>query len=233
MSDTLIIILFITAYCTPIIYYASFVIREKKYNRKITFKTFLKSLRIPLLLFALATIVVLTLNKVNYLNYESPIPFSQIDSISFENFRGLEFFKRELYGNEEYAYIVTSIDLNHKEDYVIIEALFHPSRSYVYNSHIHDEYLLAHELTHFKITELFARKARKKVKEENIRNKKEMSIILSENWTQERAYQKRYDYDTFHSYVMKEQKKYEKDVDSLLLLYCDYENPKILFNAKK
>ena len=167
------------------------------------------------------------------MNYESPIPFSQLDDISFENFRGLEFFKKEIYGVEEFAYIVTTIEIEHYDDHVVVESYFHPSRSYVYDSHLNNEYLLAHELTHFKITELYARKARKKIKEDTIHDKKNINLILKENWAQERAYQKKYDYDTFHSYVMKEQKKYEKDVDSLLLLYSDYENPKILFNAKK
>lgn len=49
---------------------------------------------------------------------------------------------------------------------------------------------------------------------------------------EERAFQKEYDYNTFHSYVLSEQKKYEKEVDSLLTLLIKYKNPKIIINDK-
>lgn len=106
--------------------------------------------------------LVLALNHTNYLNYEAPIPYKEIDKITFKNFRGLEFFRKELNGNHRFAYVVTTIENDINQNGVYVEAFFHPSRSFVYNKNSYSKELLRHELYHFKITELFARKIKKR-----------------------------------------------------------------------
>ncbi|WP_299535492.1 hypothetical protein [Ulvibacterium sp.] len=168
--------------------------------------------------------------RINYLDYESPITYDRVDQITFENFRGLEFFKKSLYGNERFAYVVTSFESEIEEDSVKVQSLFHPSRSFVYNSHSNSTSLLRHEIYHFKITELFCRRAKEEIALKKQLSKKEIADIINKFEYREREFQKRYDYDTFHSYVFGEQKKYERKIDSLLNLLSKYEKPKVALN---
>ena len=80
----------------------------------------------------------------------------------------MEFFKKSLYGNEKFAYVVSTLESEISDNYVTIQSLFHPSRSYVYNSHSNSHELLTHEKYHIKITELYARKAKKRISREII-----------------------------------------------------------------
>ncbi|WP_422081158.1 hypothetical protein [Ulvibacterium sp.] len=174
--------------------------------------------------------IFLVLNRVNFLDYRSPITYDKVDQITFEDFRGLEFFKKTLYGNERFAYVATTIESEINDDCVYVEALFHPSRSFVYKKHIQSKNLLSHEIYHFKITELFSRKAKKRIADLKSKEKQLVRNILDSVWLEERKFQHQYDFDTFHSYVFSEQKRYERKIDSLLNLYDKYKEPKILCN---
>lgn len=158
--------------------------------------------------------------------------FDKYDQITFQNFRGLEFFKNSLYGNERFAYVVTSIDSDIDDNSVTVQSLFHPSRSFVYKKNTNSKELLTHEKYHIKITELFARKAKEKISNLNSFDADKIEGIIRDVKTKERAFQKEYDYDTFHSYVLSEQKRYEKEVDSVLTLLTAYQKPKIIIDDK-
>lgn len=232
MNDYLVAFLILTVYFSPVIYQAIIVFREGKEKRKIYLKNLYKILKITLLTLTPLIFIFFTLSHTNYLNYEKPISYSEIERITFKNFRGFEFFKKSLYGNKRFAYIVTTIDSKIKDHNVFVEANFHPSRSYVYDTEINSEELLTHELCHFKITELYARKARKEITKLNNFSKNRIESIISKNQIEEQNFQQKYDYDTFHSYVYKEQKKYEKLVDSLIFSLEKYKKPKIKFDEK-
>ena len=217
-----------------IIYLPIFIFEFIQYIRniespKFNFKSFLKY---NLYVISIGLIVVLTLSYTNYLNYESPIPYKRINSITFKNFRGLELFKKELFGSKYFAYVVTSIDFEIIGDSLSIQSFFHPSRSFVYNKNCGSKELLKHEIYHFKITEIFSREAKKEVSQIKNITKTEIEDIIKNTQVKEQKFQEKYDYDTFHSYVLKEQIKYEKNVDSLLYLLKNYKNPKIKINEK-
>ena len=89
--------------------------------------------------------------------------------------------------------------------------------------------MLTHDLYHFKITELYARKAKKRIVENKVNMQSEIRKIINQIRLEERLFQKEYDFETFHSYVYSEQKKYENNIDSLLNLHLDYKNPKLKF----
>lgn len=171
--------------------------------------------------------IVLSLNRVNYLNYESPIPFSRYDEIDFQNFRGLEFFRKSLHGNPRFAYVYTSIATDIEDDVVYVESFFHPSRSYVYNRNSYSKELLRHELYHFRITELYGRRIRKNLSLVSNNDRDKIESIIVNLKREERVYQLRYDSDSYHSYVSKEQKKYEHEIDSLISSLHDYSSTKI------
>lgn len=204
-------------------------ITEKK---KLLKKNILRLTKFSFLILISASIVFALLSHTNFLNYQKPMTFDKYDQITFQNFRGLEFFKNSLYGNERFAYVVTSIDSDIDDNSVTVQSLFHPSRSFVYKKNTNSKELLTHEKYHIKITELFARKAKEKISNLNSFDADKIEGIIRDVKTKERAFQKEYDYDTFHSYVLSEQKRYEKEVDSVLTLLTAYQKPKIIIDDK-
>jgi len=215
-------LIFFTAIYIPLIIIQFLVYLNKIKIPKLNYKKFL-IYNIIILLFGIIGFFVLS--HTNYLDYEKPISYSEYKRISFQNFRGLELFKKTFQGSEYFAYVVTSIEINNKNN--SIEAYFHPSRSFVYNKKSRSKDLLTHELYHFKITELFARKARKEIIENKISNFDKRTEILNRILEDEKKFQQMYDYETSHSYVYFKQLAFEKEIDSLLLTLNIYENPKI------
>ncbi|NER15053.1 hypothetical protein GWK08_16480 [Leptobacterium flavescens] len=230
MQDILIVILFLGLYFSPVLYQLVIVIKENKKGNKTPLKKFKKFLKYSFLILLPLAIAFMILIRVNFLNYESPITYDRVDQITFKNFRGLEFFKKSLYGNKRFAYVVTTIKSEIYDDSVSIQALFHPSRSFVYDTHSNNKQLLDHEIYHFKITELYARKLKYRISNLKHSSKNEIRELISSTWLEERKFQEKYDYDTFHSYVFSEQKKYQKTVDSLLNLLSEFKEPKITLN---
>lgn len=190
-------------------------------------KNILKKAILPLFII---TVIFLTLTNVNFLDYKKPLSFNKINTITFSDFRGLEFFQKSLYGNEHFAYVKTSIEHEFEKDSIKIESFFHPSSSYVYNKNTFSKDLLKHEMFHFRITELFVRIAKNKISKLKNPNKEKIKGLIQETQNEENNYQRRYDDDTFHSYVESEQKKYEKEIDSLLYLHTKFKKSKIHIN---
>lgn len=233
LNKNLIASLLVTIYFSPVLYQFIIVLKERKNGNKRPLKKFFKFLKISAFILIVAVVGVLTLNHTNYLNYKRPMKFNQYDQITFDDFRGLSLFRKDLYGNSKFAFINTSIESTINENEVCIEALFHPSRSYVYNKKTFSEELLTHEKYHFKITELFVRKAKEEISKLSKKDKKLIQYCIQKAKKEAQNYQKAYDYDTFHSYVHKEQKRYQQEIDSLLLLLDQFKNPKIIFHEKK
>lgn len=181
-------------------------------------------------IFLIVIFFFVALIQINFLDYEKPIPYARIKEISFKNFRGLEFFQKSLHGNKSFAYVYTSIDYKFEGDSVYVQSFFHPSRSYVFNNKVYSKELLVHEMYHFKIAELHSRLAKKRISEFKHPTEEAIEDIISSVKKEESDFQIRYDNDTFHSYVMFQQKKYEKEVDSLLALYENFKTPKIYIN---
>ena len=232
MNDTFIVLLVLLIYFSPVFYQLFLFLKERNVENKLLLKKLLLFTKYSALVLIIIGSAFGILSHTNFLNYEKPITFDKYNQITFQNFRGLEFFKKSLYGNKRFAYVVTSIDVDLDKNSVTIQSLFHPSRSFVYKKNTSSRELLTHEKYHFKITELFVRKAKEKISNLNVFNKDKIERIIQEIKLDERAFQKAYDYDTFHSYVFSEQKRYEKEVDSLLTSLIKYERPKIIINDK-
>lgn len=190
-------------------------------------KNILQKIILPLIIISG---IFFTLNRVNFLDYKKPMTFDKINEITFSDFRGLEFFQKSLYGNEHFAYVKTTINCEFEKDSIKIESFFHPSSSYVYNKKTFSNDLLKHEMYHFKITELFVRIVKNKISKLKRLDKEKIKDLMKETENDENNYQREYDEDTFHSYVESQQKKYEKEIDSLLYLHSKFKNPKIYIN---
>ncbi len=232
MNDYLIITLILLLYFSPVFYQLYLLLKERKEENKKLLKRLLRFTKYSFLILIFIAIVFGILSHTNYLNYEKPMTFDKYDQITFHNFRGLEFFKKSLYGNERFAYVVTTIDSEIDDNSVIVQSLFYPSRSFVYKKNTNSTELLTHEKYHIKITELFARKAKQEISDLKILDEDKIEGIIKDVKIKERAFQKEYDYNTFHSYVLSEQKRYEKEVDSLLTSLNQYKNPKIIIDDK-
>lgn len=232
MNDYLIITLIFLVYFSPVLYHLYLAIKESKGGNKIPLQKFKKLLKYSVIIIIPIIIGFGILSHTNFLNYEKPLTFDKYDQITFENFRGLEFFKKSLYGNESFAYVVTSIDSKIDKNSVRVQSLFHPSRSFVYKRNTNSKELLNHEKYHIKITELYTRKAKERISKLDKFDVKKIQEIIKQAEKEERKFQSEYDYNTFHSYVLSEQKRYERKVDSLLNLLIKYKEPKIEFNGK-
>lgn len=230
MNPKLILILAFLIYLSPLFYHSYLAFKAYKKDNKRPFQRLKKFFKYTLIILVFLVGILATLNHTNFLNYERPMTYDKYETITFENFRGLEFFQKSLYGSERFAYVVTTIETDIEDDAVTVTSYFHPSQSYVYNTHSSSMELLTHEKYHIKITELYARKIKAKLVTLQNPSKNEIQDVIDEMLEAERAYQQKYDYDTFHSYVLSEQKRYQKEVDSLLEVLTTFKQPKIKLN---
>jgi hypothetical protein len=174
--------------------------------------------------------VVSVLLHVNVLRYTRPIPFTEIERITLKDFKGYRRPYETLDGQKEFAFITTSLDWKMTAKSVRVQAVFHPARSYVYNDNIVDNLLLTHELYHFRIAEIFARRCRKDLSQTRVLPSDEaIAAIRAFNEQSEDAMQYRYDEESYHGFIMKEQKRWQKEIDSLLNLMDKYKNPTVLY----
>jgi len=172
---------------------------------------------------------------INYFNYSRPIPYSQLQKISFYDFRALKRPDMTLNGFKEFAYIKTNRGIHYLNNgNVEITTYFHPSRSYVFAQNIRDADLLNHELYHFHISEYCTRLMRKEILEDQTTISDNMIILLNKKYYElENEMQSAYDEDTYHSYVMQEQKKWELKIDRLLQSLDSFSNPLIPIRSKE
>jgi hypothetical protein len=193
---------------------------------EIRIKRLWTKLNYSVFILGITTVTAAILLNVNILSYRAPMPFSQIDTITLKDFRGFKVPNQTLDGSAEFAFITTSIECDRDHKAVTVTSYFHPARSYVFNDRIVDPSLLRHELYHFRVTELFARKCRKELLDfTQVPSDDEIDAIVESNWSDEREMQYRYDDDSYHGYIMKEQKRWEKEIDSLLTLMIEYKTP--------
>jgi len=182
---------------------------------------------IILILPSLILLAAAILFDINYINYKPPIPYSEWPKINFYDFRALKKPGVTLSGVKEFAYIKTNriiYYLNNGD--VEIITYFHPSRSYVFAQDIRSADLLKHELYHFHISEYYSRLLRKEVfNQRNRLTKSEMEDLRRKYYLLENKEQDEYDENSYHSYVMKEQRKWEIKIDSMLQSLEEFSKP--------
>jgi hypothetical protein len=183
----------------------------------------------------LILLAIAILYDVNYINYKAPIPYGDWEKISFSDFRGLKRPGLTLDGVAEFAYIKTDRKVQYLlNGDVAITTYFYPSRSYVFARDLHNPDLLRHELYHFQIAEYCSRLLRKEVFE-NHNGITEAGIreLNNKYREMEQHMQDEYDEDSYHSYVMQEQKKWELRIDSLLHLQQAFSGPIVHIKNKE
>lgn len=187
---------------------------------------FQSKVNVTALILGVTLVIASFLFHINFIRYSRPVPYSEMDKITLKDFKGFRRPYQTLDGANEFAFIVTSLSCETSQNAVKVEALFHPSRSYTFNDNLADKSLLRHELYHFRITEIFARKCRQELSElKQFPSPEMLDQVMDFQKTMEREMQYRYDDESYHSYIMKEQKRWEKKIDSLLTLSEKYKNP--------
>lgn len=120
-----------------------------------------------------------------------------------------------------FGYGVKMINGNPSTDFNYeVQSYFYPELSWFVPSRVNDR-VLRHEQTHFDITELHARKLRKRISEFDFTtNLKEELDNLYNNIEQERrAMQAKFDFETDHSVLKDQEDFWEEKVANLLLQY--------------
>lgn len=116
-----------------------------------------------------------------------------------------------------------------------IQSFFNPKASWSKDKN--NPELLAHELLHFSITELFARQLRRQLTESRFTSRekklmKELSKLYSEKMKALNKYQKLYDKESNHSLDKKAQAKWIVDVEKQLNELQAYSNSQIILNLQ-
>lgn len=178
-----------------------------------------------IIIFSTIGILITILWDFNYVKYKPPIQHKDWERIALNDFRGLNRPHITLYGESKFAFVSTSIRARKSKDKIIIESLFHPCRSYVYNRRLFSKGLLTHEMYHFHITEYCARLFRKDVLEfDEFGIDYNLSKLKRQVLVYERSLQEQYDDETYHSYVHGKQLEWQEKVDSLLKSLDEYSN---------
>lgn len=205
--------------------------RDKKIvTPKIRLERLRSKINVSVLITGLTMLVVSILFHVNILRYSKPVSFSEIENITLRDFKGYRKPFQTLDGEKRFAFITTTIDYEKVNNQVRVDALFHPARSYVYNEKSADRFILKHELYHFRITEIFARKCRKELSAYAEPPTDEMIEEIAAGYDlAEDEMQYDYDYESYHGYLMKEQTRWEQKIDSLLNLLNHYQTPHVFY----
>lgn len=172
--------------------------------------------------------------EVNYLDYSSPVPYANWQQINFYSFKALKKPGLTLFGVAEFAFIKTNREVRFINDSEIeITSYFHPSRSYVFDQQIRNPGLLRHELYHFQLTEYISRLFRKEIADHSQAASHSLVRSLEDQyWEMEKNMQMQYDDDSYHSYVLKEQKRWESYIDSGLVSLHNYNDPVVSLKNK-
>ncbi len=165
--------------------------------------------------------------EINYLNYGSPVSYSRWKTITFYDFKGFKKPSETFYGNKEFAFIRTNREGHFINDTTIeLISYFHPSRSYVFEQHMRNPGLLTHELYHFHITEYCTRLLRKEILDHNRPvSRSKLDELCKKYEAVERDMQIMYDDESYHSYVLKEQIRWEHYIDNALAQLNPYREP--------
>ncbi len=101
-----------------------------------------------------------------------------------------------------------------------IESFIHPEKSWFQKDKV-DDYILAHEQTHFDISELYARMLKKRLSQQVFTKhaKAEIEKIYNQNEKQRRAMQAQYDAETDHSRIEKKELFWRKHISKQLIKY--------------
>jgi|GEM_PF-1432635 len=170
------------------------------------------------------------LYDVNYLKYKPPIKYDDWQSIKWSDFRAIKRPSQTLYGSQTFAFITSEIKYDINNSSVEVQTLFHPARSYTYSEEQAGDDLMQHELYHLHITELFSRQIRKKIANlDKPPHKYEIVELIEVLKKKEREYQRLYDDESFHGYVLGKQRFWQNKVDSSLNTLDQYINPIIEF----
>ena len=190
-----------------------------------------------LLLFTAALLLLsaATVFEVNFLAYKPPVPYSRWRTITFYDFKGYKRPGETLFGSTAFAFIKTNRETRLINDTTVeATSYFHPSRSYVFEQQIRSPDLLEHELYHFHITEYCTRLLKKELMDYKLPFTQSKLEEMDEKYTLfENNMQMTYDDETYHSYVLKEQKKWEKFIDSSLVQLELYSAPVIWFKKNR
>lgn len=142
---------------------------------------------------------------------EEKIVWQEDRKLDWTDFRGIpnaaDTFVASTNSGVSFAFSIKESESGVEVDYTVLSN-FYPALSW-YRPQRVNAYILAHEQTHFDISELFARKLRKKLASiEDPRQFKELADkYYNENEFERREMQRRYDEESDHSNI--ESKEYE------------------------
>ncbi|MFH2095762.1 MAG: hypothetical protein ABIJ16_08660 [Bacteroidota bacterium] len=184
------------------------------------------------LIYRFSLSLIMLLGNVNAGPPASKIKYWDTDNtISWDDFKKV----RSLPGNEAatiHVAISFSYEYSGKSADILIRTYMDPGKSVSIRKDETD-LLLIHEKKHFDLQEVFSRKMRKQMTEYPYiisTLQKDLNKIFDDNIHECAKEQRLYDKETKHSVDTVMQKKWNEKIDSLLIEYNDFAEPKIQIN---
>jgi len=158
--------------------------------------------------------------------YTNEIVWKQGERLSWNDFRGRHRSHSQTVAITHSGILVNS-EFYFEENRVIpkIHAVFDCKHSWVNPDHSTDEELLNHEQKHFDISEIFARKLRKKLSQQQLNTKNyehTVKRLYNETFESLNKFQDKYDHETHHGIDKETQAKWNKIVSEELESLDDY-----------
>jgi hypothetical protein len=175
-------------------------------------------------LFFLISFVLITVP--NFQNTKEKIRWEENKKLTWSDFKGspknVSSFVASTNSGISLSFSVTTSNGDTKVDYTVA-SYFYPNESW-YKPDTVNPQILAHEQTHFDISELFARKLKEKFsriqKDSNF--KSEAEVVYKQNEKDRVEMQDRFDEETNHSRIDKKEVAWELYIKEQLQVYNDW-----------
>jgi hypothetical protein len=164
---------------------------------------------------------------------EEVIIWQEDRSLTWNDFRGVPESRNSVAST--YYNINTLVKEDEDNSKIEIKAIFFPTRSWKRKDR-NDRSILIHEQKHFDITELFARKLRKKIRAGKYKSFRELIKVIDKLYEEnDRAMeicQDEYDRQTDHSRNGTKQREWNKRIEQALNELGDFKEPTLLVEFK-
>ncbi|GAB4259870.1 MAG: hypothetical protein Kow0079_16880 [Vicingaceae bacterium] len=169
-----------------------------------------------------------------YNQTETEIEWNENRKLTFEDFKGkVPTGKDNISAETASGISISKVQWNGNYGKIIIKSIFDTKESWIRKNT--SEFVLKHEQGHFDITEIYARKIRKKLYYKKFKRSnftKYFNNIYNKNETEKNAYQLLYDRETNLSRNYQKQKEWDKKIEKELKSLEKFKDTEVIIILK-
>lgn len=182
----------------------------------------------------LTALLIFILSFNTYSQNQNSIYWTDSHKLSWDDFKG-KAIPNNISAAMTYSSITFEIEVENDSAIITIENIFDKKQSWVKNSG-KTNYILNHEQKHFDISEIYARKLRKKLSEEQFEFssiQKNISKIVKDNYKEAISFQNKYDKETKHSVNIEKQEIWNEKIEDELKDFSNFTNSELHIFVKR